>query len=218
MAWQSAVCLDPAEFALGAVRDGNVRAGDVVAISGMGAIGLMCVQIARLAGAACIIAVDPLPIRREAATRCGADVVVNSLETDAALAIRQLSDDRGADVGIDYSGHRLALQQALRGIALGGNVVCGAAPGLMDAGLDLGAEAHLNTPNIIFSRAVTEPVRDHPRWSHRRTVETCFDWLVSGKITGVPIIDPIVPYDSLINEYPKVLTDPGQNVKLGVRH
>jgi len=42
--------------------------------------------------------------------------------------------------------------------------------------------------------------------------------MVSGKITGVSIVNPIVPYDSLLDEYPKVVTDPDQNVKLGVTH
>ena len=38
MPWQSAVCLDPADFAMGAVRDGHVRVGDAVAVFGSGAI------------------------------------------------------------------------------------------------------------------------------------------------------------------------------------
>ena len=47
--WQSAVCLDPADFAAGGVRDGNVR---IVAmpwpIFSMGAIGLVAVQLAKM--------------------------------------------------------------------------------------------------------------------------------------------------------------------------
>ncbi|MDP6040805.1 MAG: alcohol dehydrogenase, partial [Candidatus Latescibacteria bacterium] len=57
--WKSAVCLDPADFAMGAVRDGQVRVGDAVAVFGMGAIGLMVVQVAKLSGAYPVIAVDP---------------------------------------------------------------------------------------------------------------------------------------------------------------
>ena len=49
--WKTAVCFDPASFALSAVRDGEVRVGDAVAVFGLGAIGLLCVQIARIAGA-----------------------------------------------------------------------------------------------------------------------------------------------------------------------
>ncbi|NJN82621.1 MAG: hypothetical protein HC802_10360 [Caldilineaceae bacterium] len=39
VAWQAAVCLDPVDFALGAVRDGHVRIGDAVAVFGMGQSG-----------------------------------------------------------------------------------------------------------------------------------------------------------------------------------
>ena len=47
-----AVCVDPAHVAFVAIRDGNVRIGDDVVIYGLGAIGLMAVQIARAAGRA----------------------------------------------------------------------------------------------------------------------------------------------------------------------
>ena len=75
--WQAAVCLDPADFALGAVRDGHIRLGDAVAVFGMGAIGLFVVQLAKLAGAYPVIAVDPIPLRRDVALECGADLVLD---------------------------------------------------------------------------------------------------------------------------------------------
>ena len=61
---EAALCLDPAVMAL-PMRDANIKLGDVVAVFGLGAIGLMAVQLARLAGAARVIAVDPLANRRE---------------------------------------------------------------------------------------------------------------------------------------------------------
>src|SRR5512133_2524573 len=69
MTWQEAVCLDPATVALGGIRDGNVRVGDRVAVFGLGAIGLMAVQLARVAGASFVAAVDPIELRREVAAR-----------------------------------------------------------------------------------------------------------------------------------------------------
>ena len=149
MPWQSAVCLDPADFAMGAVRDGHVRVGDGVAVFGMGAIGLMAVQIAKLSGADPVIGLDPLANRREAASHCGADVVLDPADCDAGLEIKKATQNRGADVVIDYSGSVNAIQAALRGVAYGGNVVAGSFPGPYGAGLDFGGEAHLNTPNII---------------------------------------------------------------------
>ncbi len=44
--------MDPAHVAFVAMRDGNVRLGDDVAVFGLGAIGLLTVQAAHAAGAA----------------------------------------------------------------------------------------------------------------------------------------------------------------------
>ena len=215
---ESALCLDPAICAVGAVRDGQVRVGDVVAVFGMGAIGLCAVQVARFAGAACVIALDPLPDRREAATKLGADVVLDPTACDAGLEIKLASQRRGADVIIDFSGNKDALQDALRGIAVGGNVVAGSFPEAYPAGLDLGAEAHLNIPNIIFSRSYSEPYRDHPRWDFARICDTAWQMIVDGRIDGRPMVTPVVPFEDLKEEYARVIPDAGAGIKLGATH
>lgn len=215
MPWQSAVCLDPADFGMGAVRDGQVRVGDAVAVFGLGAIGLMVVQFAKLSGASTVIGLDPLVNRREVATVCGADIVMDPAFCDAGLEIKRVTQNRGADVIVEYSGNVHAMQAALRGIAFGGNVVAGAYPPPYGAGLDLGAEAHFNTPNIIFSRACSVPLRDHPRWTEQRIVEACWCLLSNGTITGEPIVTPIVSFEEIVKEYPKIMSDPGANIKLG---
>jgi len=218
MNWQAAVCLDPAEFAFGAVRDGNIRIGDRVAVFGMGAIGLVAVQLARISGATKVIAVDPLANRRQAAKRCGADEVVDPTACDAGRTIKEMTAKLGADVCIEVSGSRQALQHAVRGVAFGGTVVCVAYPPPYDAGLDFGAEAHLNRPQIVFSRACSDPNREHPRWSDERIIACCFDLLVAGAIRGEAIVDPVVPFAKVAEEYQKIARDPGANIKLGCEH
>ena len=215
--WQAAVCLDPADFALSAVRDGKVRIGDAVAVSGLGAISLMVLQFCRLAGAHPIIAVDPLENRRQAALQCGADLVLNPNECDAGVEIKKATGNRGADVVIDYSGHPAALQQALRGVAYLGTVVCGAYPGAWPTGLDLGAEAHMNRPTIVFSRANSDPNPDHPNWNNDRIYDICWRLLATNQVNCEPIVHPIVPFDDLVSEYPKIATHPEENIKLGAR-
>ena len=215
MPWQSAVCLDPAEFALGAVRDGHVRVGDTVAVFGLGAIGLMVVQLARLAGALLVVGIDPLASRRDIAEQVGADLTLDPTAVDVGLELKKATDKRGVDVAIEYSGATTALQQALRGVAFGGNVVMGAFPAPYAAGLDLGAEAHLNIPNLIFSRANSRPDRGHPRWDDLRILKTCWKLLSTGRLTGEPIVQPVVPFQDLLQEYPKIATQPGTYLKLG---
>jgi len=216
--WRSAVCLDPAFFALAAIRDGGVRVGDVVVILGLGAIGLMAVQLAAIAGAGRVYAVDPLEIRRAAAVKLGADVVLDPTTSDVGLRVRKDTGGRGADVAIEYSGSRQAMQDALRAIALGGNVVAGAYPPAYDAGLDFGAEAHHNTPNILFSRGCTEPNREHPRWDKKRLYDACWDLIVSGRLAGEHVVYPVVAFDDLMEQYPTIASAPETNIKLGVVH
>lgn len=214
--WQAAVCLDPADFALGAVRDGHVRIGDAVAVFGMGAIGLIALQLAKLAGAHPVIAVEPIPLRREVALECGADLVLDPTQCDAGLEIKQATSRRGADVVIEYSGHHLALQAALRGVAYHGTVVAGAFPGAYPAGLDFGAEAHMNRPQIIFSRACSEPNPDYPNWDENRIFDVAWRLLSTGAIQTVPVVQPVVRFEDLLEEYPKIATHPQENIKLGV--
>jgi threonine dehydrogenase-like Zn-dependent dehydrogenase len=216
ISWKSAVCLDPADFAMAAVRDGKVRIGDAVAVFGMGAIGLMAVQIAKLSGADPVIAVEPLANRRAAAEACGADMTLDPTACDAGLEVRLATDKRGVDVAIEYSGNLGALQAALRAVAYGGTVVCGGFPPPYPAGLDLGAEAHLNIPNILFSRACSEPDREHPRWDNARVYATCWRLICDGKVTGEPVVAPVVEFDDAIPAYMKIAEAPRENIKLGV--
>ena len=214
--WQAAVCLDPADFALGAIRDGHIRLGDAVAVFGMGAIGLFVVQLAKLAGAYPVIAVDPIPLRRDVALECGADTVMDPTACDAGLEIKLATDRRGADVCVDYSGHYSALQAALRGVAYLGTVVAGAWPGSYPAGLDLGAEAHFNRPTIVFSRACSEPNPEYPNWDETRIFSVVWRLLCDGSLKAEPVIQPVVPFNDLLEEYAKIANAPEENVKLGV--
>jgi threonine dehydrogenase-like Zn-dependent dehydrogenase len=71
MPWKNALCFDPAQFALGGIRDGHVRLGDRVAVFGLGAIGAIASQLARAAGAAYVAVIDPIEKRRHAGGAVG---------------------------------------------------------------------------------------------------------------------------------------------------
>jgi threonine dehydrogenase-like Zn-dependent dehydrogenase len=218
ISWKSAMCLDPVSFALSAIRDGQVRVGDRVAVWGMGAIGLMTIQVARAAGASAIFAMDPMEKRRQIALKCGANEAMDPVGNDIGAMLKYKTGKLGVDVAIDFSGAMEALQQAFRGVAFGGNVVFGAFPNPYKAGLDLGAEAHMNRPNVMFTRAESDPDRDHPRWNNRRNRDECHHLIVTGKIDGEKIVDPVIGYDELMDKYLDIVTDPATSVKLGVKY
>jgi L-iditol 2-dehydrogenase len=94
----------------------GVSARNTLAVVGMGPMGAAAVLIAKALGAR-VIAVDVLASRLAQATELGADDVVNSAETDAVAAIRELTGGRGADVVIECSGNPRGQNTALDAVA-----------------------------------------------------------------------------------------------------
>ncbi|WP_426570029.1 S-(hydroxymethyl)mycothiol dehydrogenase [Streptomyces canus] len=106
-----------------AINTGNVGRGDSVAVIGCGGVGDAAVVGARLAGAAKIIAVDIDDRKLETARGLGATHTVNSEETDAVEAIRELTGGFGADVVIEAVGRPETYRQAFYARDLAGTVV-----------------------------------------------------------------------------------------------
>ncbi|HEX2015702.1 MAG TPA: alcohol dehydrogenase catalytic domain-containing protein [Solirubrobacteraceae bacterium] len=96
-----------------AVTDAGVRAGDNVAVLGLGPVGLCAVQAARVAGAAQVIAIDTVADRLEMARRFGAQPVHLENE-DPRSAVKAATEGRGVDVAVDAVGHPSALDLAIR--------------------------------------------------------------------------------------------------------
>lgn len=218
MSWQNAVCFDPAQFALGGVRDAHIRVGDRVAIFGLGAIGQIAAQLARQAGASYVAVIDPIEKRRQVALQAGADEAFDSLIQDVGLELKKATGKLGVDVVIETSANQFALQQALRGLAYGGTIAFVGWARAFPGGLDLGREAHFNNAHLIFSRACSEPNPDHPRWSWRRLEDTCWAMLQQGLIACENIIDPVVSFEEAATGYEQFVDQhPEHSIKLGVR-
>src|SRR6185437_16252742 len=74
----------------------NMRAGDTVAVIGVGGIGTGAIQGARINGAAQIVAVDPVEFKQKSALGFGATHSVSSVE-EAADLVRDLTHGVMAD-------------------------------------------------------------------------------------------------------------------------
>ena len=96
-----------------AVADAGLEPGDLVAVLGLGPVGLCAVQAARAAGAASVIAVDSVEDRLRMAESFGAQPV-HLTEDDPRQAVKQATGGRGVDVAVDAVGHPDALELACR--------------------------------------------------------------------------------------------------------
>ncbi|MBN1242506.1 MAG: zinc-binding dehydrogenase [Spirochaetales bacterium] len=215
---KAAVCYDPAQFALGGVRDALLRPGDAACVFGLGAIGLLAVQMIRAIGTGTLVVVDPITRRRELALEYGADLALDPSDpaTDVGLELKRATDKRGVDAVVETSGHGSALQAALRGLAYGGRISYVAFSKVIDD-LRLGREAHFNAAELVFSRAASEPNRDHPRWDRKRIEDACWDMLVRGRLDCERIVDPVVPFAVSAEGFMRYVDrSPELAVKLGV--
>ena len=103
-----------------AVKVSGATSASLVAVFGVGGLGHLAVQYARITGAA-VVAVDTNEARLESARALGADHLVHVGEEDPIAAIQRLG---GADVAIATAVSPSAFEQAIGSLARGGNLVC----------------------------------------------------------------------------------------------
>ncbi len=113
--------VEPLSCAVHGIDRAGIKTGDTVAIIGAGTIGLLMLQLARHAGAARTIVVEPLEQKRRIAQQLHAVDLVNPLEQDPVKTVRALTT-HGADVVIECAGNVSTAQMALELARRGGTV------------------------------------------------------------------------------------------------
>jgi len=114
--------LEPLGVAIHALELAPVRPGARIAVVGCGPIGLLLIQLARLAGAGWIAAVEPLEQRLEAAARLGASPVRSDSTGGPVAEVLAATDGRGVDVTFEAAGGDAAIDTAI-GVARPGTRV-----------------------------------------------------------------------------------------------
>ncbi len=113
---------EPLAVCLHAARQAGDIVGKRVLITGCGPIGMLCILVARRAGAAEIIATDITPFTLDMARRIGADGTINVAETPDAM--EQFSGGKGHfDVLFECSGVAAALASTIPALRPGATIV-----------------------------------------------------------------------------------------------
>jgi D-arabinose 1-dehydrogenase-like Zn-dependent alcohol dehydrogenase len=121
---QAAILADAVSTPFGAVvRTGKVGIGESVGVWGVGGLGTHIVQLARLAGAVPVIAVDIKPEVLDRAVELGADYAFGARDDDLRDKIAGLTGGRMLDVAFDAVGLKATFEQALDCVTVGGRLV-----------------------------------------------------------------------------------------------
>jgi polar amino acid transport system substrate-binding protein len=203
-------------IALQGFRQGELRLGETVAVTGLGLLGLVTVQLAKAAGCR-VVAADLDPDRIALARRLGADVAVHAGE-EYESAVRQATAGRGADAVLITAATdspepvrqagRLARDRAVV-------VVVGAVPADVPR-----SPFYEKEVDVRFSRSYgpgrydasyEERGNDYPvgyvRWTEQRNLEAVLDLLAQGRLDLDPLVTHRFPIADAERAY-QVLTDP----------
>lgn len=181
-------------IALNGILDANIHVGETVAVFGLGVLGQVIAQLARLNGAR-VFGVDTIEKRLELAKELGAiECGFNPKEGSPAEQIKALTNGRGADVTIEVTGSARALHEAVRATAYSARVVAlgffqGEAQGLM-----LGEEFHHNRIQLVCSQIGNVDPSLSYRWDRIRLIHTIMDLQAKGLLNLRPVITHIIPF------------------------
>ena len=107
---------------------GGLYAGQSLAVTGPGPIGLMAVAVAKALGASPVILTGTRDERLELGRKLGADCVVNVKREDAVETIRKISGGHGVHYVMECSGSPNAINEAAKMVRRGGRICLAAFP------------------------------------------------------------------------------------------
>jgi L-iditol 2-dehydrogenase len=181
LSYEQAALIEAVSVAVHAVGITPVRLGDSAVVVGSGMIGLLAVQAVRLAGCTRIIAVDPDDSRLSLARQMGATATVNPKSADAAAAIREMTEGRGADIAVECVGATDPIRTAIAGVRKGGAVtlVGNVAPDI----------------DLPLQSVVTRQIRLQGSCASNGEYPACIALLSAGAIQVGPLISAVAPLE-----------------------
>ena len=117
-------CLtEPLAISMRAVEKAAIPLGGKVAISGGGSLGLMIVQLAKMAGASQVTIIEPVEEKLALARSLGADYTINPKNADVIAEAMKITGGAGYDSVIESSGAPAATKPIMDILAIGGTAV-----------------------------------------------------------------------------------------------
>lgn len=124
VSYEEGALFEPFGVAVHAIERAQIQPGDSVTVLGTGPIGLFCVQLAKICGAAPVIASEMKDYRLKMAESLGAaDVIINAAQEDVLTRVMEITSGRGTDVVIEAAGSNVTVKQSFDIAGKNGRIV-----------------------------------------------------------------------------------------------
>ncbi|MCX6923953.1 MAG: zinc-binding dehydrogenase [Verrucomicrobia bacterium] len=181
---QGAIMMCSSATSLHALNKGRLRAGESVAVFGVGGLGLSAIQLAKVFGAREVYAVDIRPRKLALAEQFGA-VPVNAAEAEPVGEIMRLTGGRGVDVALELIGLPLTMRQAVRALAIQGRAVLA---GITEKTFEIAPYAE-----VLNKEAEIIGVSDHLA----QELPQLLEWARRGALDLTKVITRTLPLDAI---------------------
>jgi 2-desacetyl-2-hydroxyethyl bacteriochlorophyllide A dehydrogenase len=161
-----------------------------IVVLGLGSIGQIALRLFNAAGAFPLIGIDSVAGRRAKAEEIYGVRAIDPKAGDPLDAVRALLDGQRPDIVVDATGVPAALQDALKLVADGGQVVLVGSPRGIIANFDSYWDLHGRSVTVTGAHgsAIGAEVRANFPFTRRRAWATLIHWLESGKLPLADII------------------------------
>lgn len=195
-------------FPLAAIRKCRLEIGESAIVMGMGILGIMGLLQLKAAGAVPIIAVDPVPEKRELALKLGADYAFDPFSDTFADDVKNITNG-GVNVAIEVTGVGSALDGVLDCMAKFGRVALLGCTRNSDFTIDYYRKVHGPGVAIYGAHTLARPNTESSQglWTTRDDVYAQLRLISMGRIDYKQLIDEVhsplaAPevYDRLAND------------------
>ena len=123
LSYEDAASVEPLSISYFSVNRSQPKDTDIVAVIGLGVIGLYAIQVLKAAGVKQILASGRRPSRLAAAKVCGADVVIDAAGQDAAKIILEATGNLGVNTVFECAGMQTTFDQCVDITRGGGKIM-----------------------------------------------------------------------------------------------
>jgi L-iditol 2-dehydrogenase len=186
--YQDAALVEPLACVLRGLEETGLRAGDTLAVIGLGPIGMMFVRMAKAVYGARVIAIGRRQTQLDRARRMGADEVIENCEgADVVGPVKEMTGGYGADVVVEAVGLPEVWQLAIRLLRRGGVVN-------FFGGCPSGTHLELDTDLLHYSELTCKASFHHTPPLIRKALEI----VNRGYISAKDLVNRVEPLANLL--------------------
>ena len=205
LSFEEAAFAEPIACCLHGIRRLEISPGDKVAVFGLGPIGLIHLQLAKMSGASLVIGIDLIEKKLKIAENLGADYTINASLKDPVKEIMNLTKRRGVDKVIEATGSPRVLEQTLKVADYCGKIlVFGVAP----------PEARVSiAPYIIYRKEITII----GSFTNPFTTEDAVKLISSGVVKVKPLISHTIGLEDIVEYFNRIIKRDKDIIKVLVK-